>query len=128
MINKTFTKIICIFALIGTIGVIVWANLYAAPYRAVENYFAALGNGDERAFLKYAQNSSDFETVYALACEKTGFSIDEDPDFKVKYEGRDSTGKKYHIDILLTAYNDERYTEKQVRICVVKDGFTYKIV
>jgi hypothetical protein len=128
MINKTFAKIICILAVIGTVGVIVWANIYSAPYRAVENFFAALSNGDERQFLKYAQNSPDFDTTYAGLCEKSGFSVDEKPDFKVKYERREKHGKKYMIEIVLTVYNDERYTETRMKFAVIQDGFNYKIV
>jgi hypothetical protein len=128
MINKTFAKIVCIFAVIATVGVIVWANIYAAPYRAVENYFTALGNGDERAFEKASGGSVPFDYAYGYFCSRTGFSEDEKPDFKVKYKGREKDGETYLIDIVLTAYSDERFTENRVTVSVAEDGFDYKIV
>jgi hypothetical protein len=127
MINKTFAKIVCIIVVVATVGVIIWANMYSAPYRAVEDYFTALGNGDERMFQKYAFKNPDFEKTYTLICEKTGFSVEEKPDFKVKYVGRKKDGERYLIDIVLTAYSDERYTEAQMKISVAEDGFNYKI-
>jgi hypothetical protein len=123
MINKTLAKIICIFAVIVTVGVIIWANIYSAPYRAVENFFAALGSGDKKAFDKVSDGEVTFDYAYDYFCSCTGFSEDENPDFKVKYKEQEKVGETYIIDIVLTAYNDERYTESSAAISVTEDGF-----
>jgi hypothetical protein len=128
MMKKTLAKIICILAVIGTIGVIVWANIYSAPYRAVEDFFTALNNGDEKAFAKVSDGAAPYDYVYGYFCSRTGFTKEEKPDFKVKYEGRERVGETYLIDVILTAYNDERYTENPMKISVTEDGIVYRIV
>jgi hypothetical protein len=119
MINKTFAKIICIIAIIGTVGVMIWANIYSAPYRTVEDYFAALGRGDERAFTKVSDGGVGLNEALGTALSGSGFTEEDDPDFKVKLISREKNGDSFFIRVKLTIYNEERYTEEE-RVLDVK--------
>jgi hypothetical protein len=130
MINKTFAKIICIFAVIGTIGVIVWANLYSAPYRAVENFFASLESGDEWAFGKVSDGVLDLDYAYELVSRESGFyDDDEKPDFKVKLLERERDADGFWITVEVTAYTDEESKESEFLLNVKPDRFgAYRIM
>jgi hypothetical protein len=131
MKNKTFAKIVCIFAVIATIGIIVWANIYSAPYRAVENFFTALGNGDERAFEKVSDGVLDVDDAYEMISIEAGFYADENqnPDFKVELIDRERDADGFWITVKVTAYTDEQSKESEFLLNVKSERFgSYRVM
>jgi hypothetical protein len=115
MTKKTIAKIVFGFTLALTIAVGIWAHLYQEPYRLVEQYYDALERGDEKAFEKYSDGGVTINEALKIALSDSGFTEEDDPEFKVKFLSREENGDSVWITVKLTIYNDERHfdTEKQ---------------
>jgi hypothetical protein len=119
MTKKNVAKAVFALTLAVTTAVGVWAHLYEAPYKTVEKYYDAIERGDEKTFDKYADGGVTINEALEIALSGSGFTKEDDPEFKVKFISREQNGNSVLITVGLTVYNDERHTDTR-RMFIVK--------